>query len=181
MERHVLRRLPLPPNGALVYLVRVLLPLVNHFSATASVRLHPRVPFGCAAALLEPGCCGVPHTPPISHVGVCFVSTRYDPEFDSEFGQSFAGLAWPRAAVAGGSLWNYEPTLDPTSTQFAALVTNHNNRLATRVGANVTCPNGCTCDWNSRCVCGDALSVASVRIIMFFLVRRVHSISTGYP
>ena len=50
------------------------------------------------------------------------------------------------------SLWNYEPTLDPTSTQFAALVTNHNNRLATRVGANVTCPNGCTCDWNSRCV-----------------------------
>ena len=92
------------------------------------------------------------HTPPISHVGGCFVSTRYDPEFDSEFGQSFAGLAWPRAAVAGGSLWNYEPTLDPTSTQFAALVTNHNNRLATRVGANVTCPNGCTCDWNSRCV-----------------------------
>jgi hypothetical protein len=49
-------------------------------------------------------------------------SIWYTPAFDAQFSASFAGLAWPRAAVAGGSVWNYVADLDPTSPQFAALV-----------------------------------------------------------
>jgi hypothetical protein len=90
---------------------------------------------------------------------------RYDPAFDSEFSASFSGLAWPRAAVAGGSLWHFLPALDPTSAQFTSLVINHNARLMARV--NATCPNGCTCDWNSRCV---SVCVCVVVVVVGILV-----------
>ena len=77
-------------------------------------------------------------------------SIWYDPEFDTQFSQSFAGLTWPRASVAGASLWHYVSTLAPTSAQFNDIITAHNARLTAR-GVD-TCPTGCLCDWNSRCV-----------------------------
>ncbi len=78
-------------------------------------------------------------------------SIWYDPEFDDLFADSFSGLTWPRASVAGASLWHYVQTLDATSTLFNDIITNHNARLVDR-GSN-TCPNGCLCDWNSRYEC----------------------------
>jgi hypothetical protein len=72
----------------------------------------------------------------------------YDPQFDSIFSESFASLAWPRASAAAGSFWNFDSTLDPTSAEYASIISNHNARLTAR--GSTTCPNGCLCDWNSK-------------------------------
>lgn len=32
----------------------------------------------------------------------------YGPQFDAQFSESFASLAWPRASASAGSLWNYQ-------------------------------------------------------------------------
>jgi hypothetical protein len=76
-------------------------------------------------------------------------SIWYGPQFDDLFSQSFGNLAWPRASAAGGSLWNYVASMDPTSSTYATIIANHNARLIAR--GSTSCPNGCACDWNSKC------------------------------
>lgn len=63
--------------------------------------------------------------------------------------QSFSAMVWPHAAAAAAAFWNYQATLDPSSSAFQDAYTAHTARLIARgVGA---CPPGCACDFGHKC------------------------------
>lgn len=76
-------------------------------------------------------------------------SWMYAPSADAQFSSSWLGMVWPRAAASGGSFWNYNASLASGTTDFTCAVEVHNARLQAR-GVD-SCPNGCSCDWGSRC------------------------------
>jgi hypothetical protein len=77
-------------------------------------------------------------------------SVLYAREFDVAFGESLAGLVWPRGFVAAGSFYRYDAALNVSSPAFVAAMHGLNAKLRRR-GA-MTCPPGCRCDYCSeRC------------------------------
>eukprot|EP00300_Choanocystis_sp_HF-7_P001946 c11539_g1_i2.p1 GENE.c11539_g1_i2~~c11539_g1_i2.p1 ORF type:complete len:143 (+),score=20.35 c11539_g1_i2:482-910(+) len=59
-------------------------------------------------------------------------------EYDDEFMQSFSRAVWPRAAVTGGTLWNFIPKYDSTQPPFRHRLVTHARRLEAR--GIVVCP-----------------------------------------
>lgn len=73
----------------------------------------------------------------------------FDPAFDKEWGQSVAGMIWPRGYVAAASFWNYNKTSDPTSVEFTSAIWRLNDQLIAR--GSWSCPTNCSCDQLSAC------------------------------
>ena len=71
------------------------------------------------------------------------------PQRDRDFENATSSTIWPRAAIAAGSFWNWDPTLDPA--HFAVILRKIGRRVL-EAGAPV-CPcssplhNGC---WQSK-------------------------------
>lgn len=77
-------------------------------------------------------------------------SILYGRKYDHAFGQSLAGLMWPRGFVAAGSFYRFDPTLNVSAPQFVERMERLNTQLRAR--GSWTCAPGCRCDYCSeRC------------------------------
>ena len=80
-------------------------------------------------------------------------SCLFDDSRDVDFANSTMSTIWPRAAIAGGSFWNYNNELNSKSDAFEKVVDKIKMRLMKRnVGV---CPcatsNSAGCDQNNYC------------------------------
>lgn len=69
------------------------------------------------------------------------------PQRDNDFANSTSSTIWPRAAVAAGSFWRYDPGLAASSSLFASVLAAVGRRLALR--GVTTCP--CTTATATHC------------------------------
>eukprot|EP00928_Gymnodinium_smaydae_P042068 TRINITY_DN2838_c0_g2_i2.p1 TRINITY_DN2838_c0_g2~~TRINITY_DN2838_c0_g2_i2.p1 ORF type:complete len:417 (-),score=80.94 TRINITY_DN2838_c0_g2_i2:56-1219(-) len=71
----------------------------------------------------------------------------YPREFDKSFGDSLAGMIWPRAAVSAAALWHYDEKISAdAATENAAWLAAQLRRSGVS-----SCPPGCACDELSAC------------------------------
>jgi len=73
-------------------------------------------------------------------------SRLFGPGSDERFHRSVSGVIFPRAAVGGGSFWNFRSDVMPTSNLLTQLFTGANERLIKRAVATCACPGQCDCD-----------------------------------
>ena len=79
--------------------------------------------------------CGVSSGP------IPIAAALYPREVDEQFEASTLGVTFPYTLVAAGSWWNWDPTVDPTSSEFKAAILEANSALV-KDGIKV-CPSEC--------------------------------------
>ena len=91
------------------------------------------------------------------------------PARDVDFGKSVSATIWPRAAVAAGSFWRWDPTLAPSAQPelFASVVAAVNDVLIARGIHSCPCANAtfngcnagtyCGVEWCNKTALGEAL------------------------
>lgn len=93
----------------------------------------------------------------------------FGPGEDKAFATSVSGLMWPKAAIAAGAFFNYDASLETSSTEFLNLcvvgecvattmyVADHCTHRYTNVNLRLlargiqSCPPGCACEETTRC------------------------------
>jgi hexosaminidase len=92
---------------------------------------------------LQCGAFGPDQAPPVG-------AALYPPSMDTEFTSSFNGLVWPKAALVGGSFWNY---YDMEDDEIAAVGDMLSELISSRGGdacpSEKQCEGGC--DYLTRC------------------------------
>lgn len=73
----------------------------------------------------------------------------FPPSMDEYFSRSIGGMVWPRGYVAAGAFWNYNASVDPTSSQFVQQIFALNDELEQR--GSYVCPSQCSCDQLTYC------------------------------
>jgi hypothetical protein len=68
----------------------------------------------------------------------------FPPSADPLFHRSILAYSFPRAAVAAGSFWHYNASMNDTSPELAQSVRRMNDRIIRR--GLPSCPNDCKCD-----------------------------------
>jgi hexosaminidase len=80
--------------------------------------------------------------PPAKHM--------FPPAQDEQFIKSISAMMWPRAAVAAGSFWRYDKSLDINGSRFRSIYKMVNERLLLGRGV-ASCPTGCECNETAAC------------------------------
>eukprot|EP01060_Flectonema_neradi_P029796 TRINITY_DN41_c1_g1_i1.p1 TRINITY_DN41_c1_g1~~TRINITY_DN41_c1_g1_i1.p1 ORF type:complete len:526 (+),score=126.26 TRINITY_DN41_c1_g1_i1:40-1578(+) len=76
-------------------------------------------------------------------------SPLFPPSADAAFEESVGGMIWPRGFVAAAAFWNYNSSVNPSSTEFTNNIWSLTSQLAAR-GSKV-CPVHCSCNQLTAC------------------------------
>ena len=76
-------------------------------------------------------------------------SHLFPPAMDVPFSVAMQGIVWPRAAVAFGSFWGFDSSVNVTSEAFTDRYRLVGDRLQDR--SVQSCPDSCSCDYTQRC------------------------------
>ncbi|KAA0173469.1 hypothetical protein FNF27_05109 [Cafeteria roenbergensis] len=73
----------------------------------------------------------------------------FPPAMDQPFATAIHGIVWPRAAVALGSFWGYDASVQASDPAFVDRYRAVGDRLLRR--SVPACPDACSCDYTQRC------------------------------
>ena len=76
-------------------------------------------------------------------------SALFPPAMDVEFATSLGGMIWPRGFVGSAAFWNFNASVNVSSSSYVDSIWALNDKLAKR-GSRV-CPTKCSCDQLSAC------------------------------
>jgi len=73
----------------------------------------------------------------------------FPPAMDNEFGKSIGGMIWPRGYVGAGAFWNYNSSVNVSSSSYVDSIWSLNDKLSKR--GSLVCPSNCSCDQLTFC------------------------------